>query len=134
MRSFHLNIIAPEREFFDGQATSLMVPTTQGYYGVLAGHANEIGAIVPGKLTMKDEQGKTIEAAVSNGMIRVEENDVLVLVDTIELPEEIDANRAQRAADRAREEMLQKKGKEEYLQAKAQMARALNRLKVKGRR
>ena len=46
-------------------------------------------------------------------------------------PEEIDAIRAQRAADEAREAILQKRSAQEYRMAQANLARALNRLRVK---
>ena len=65
-------------------------------------------------------------------MVKVERNDVLVLVDSVERPEEIDAARARREADEAREAMLQRKSRQEYQLAQATLARALNRLKVKG--
>ena len=55
----------------------------------------------------------------------------MVMVGTAERPEEIDANRAQRARDEAMEAMLQKKSIQEYQTAQANLARALNRLKVK---
>ena len=46
---------------------------------------------------------------------------------------EIDAARAQREADEAREALLQKKSRQEHQIAQATLARALNRLRVKGR-
>jgi len=58
---------------------------------------------------------------------------VLVLVDSVERPEEIDAARARREADQAREAMLQKKSRQEYQLAQASLARAMNRLRVKAR-
>ncbi len=51
------------------------------------------------------------------------------MVDTCERPEDIDRNRAQRALERAEEEMRQNKSIREYYQAQAAMARALSRLK-----
>ena len=63
--------------------------------------------------------------------MKIEDNDVMVMVGTAERPEEIDANRAQRAKDEAMEAMLQKKSIQEYQTAQANLARALNRLKVK---
>ena len=74
-----------------------------------------------------------ILAAVSSGMVKVGGNDVLVLVDSVERPEEIDAARAQREADEAREAMLQQKSRQEYQLAQASLARAMNRLRVKAR-
>ena len=70
-------------------------------------------------------------AAVSPGMVKVENNEVLVLVDSIERPEEIDEARARREADLAREVILQKKSRQEYQIAQGNLARALNRLRVK---
>ena len=49
------------------------------------------------------------------------------------LEEDIDANRAKRAADAAKEELLQKKSLQEYKSAQANLARALSRLRVKER-
>ena len=66
-------------------------------------------------------------------MVKVEANDVLVLVDSAERPEEIDAARARREADQAREALLQQKSRQEYQIALARDAWALNRLRVKAR-
>lgn len=70
-------------------------------------------------------------AAVSAGLVKVENNEVLVLVDSAERPEDIDANRAKRAADAAKEAMLQKKSIQEYRAAQADLARAISRLRIK---
>ena len=56
---------------------------------------------------------------------------MLVLVDTAERPEEIDANRAKRAEAQAREILLQKKSYQEYRSAQITLARELNRLRVR---
>ena len=64
-------------------------------------------------------------------MVKVEGNDILVLVDSAEYPEGIDAKRAQRAADEAKEAILQKRSVREYRTAQANLARAINRLRVK---
>lgn len=95
----------------------------------MAHHRNMIVAVVPGTLyyTVPDHQKKM--AAVSNGMVKVEDNEVLVLVDSAEQPEDIDAIRAKREADEAKEEILQKRGMQEYHLAQARLARAINRLK-----
>lgn len=131
MKCFRLHIYAADRVFFEGDCTSLIVPTVYGQYGVQAHHANLIAALVPGLLTFRCPDVPERLAAVSTGMIKIEDNDVLVLVDAAERPEDIDALRAQRAADEAREQLLQKKSREEYKLAQATLARALNRLRAK---
>ena len=88
-------------------------------------------AIVPGTLRYRCEGEDEKLAAVSAGLMKVENGEVLILVDSAERPEEIDANRAQRAADQAKEELLQKKSIQEYRMAQSNLARALSRLQVK---
>ena len=131
MNRFRLHIFAADRVFFEGDCVSLIVPTVHGQYGVQAHHSNMIAALVPGMLTYRREPGESCVAAVSAGLIKVEDNDVLVLVDAAERPEDIDAIRARRAADAAREELLQKRSLQEYRAAQAMLARAINRLRVK---
>ena len=131
MKTFPLRVLAPERTFFDGACTSLTVPSIDGIYGLMAQHEDIVLAIVPGKLTLRDADGVEQIAAVSEGVLKMEHGEALVLVDTIERPEEIDANRARRAADAAREAMLQKRSMLEYRTAQGVLARALNRLRTK---
>ena len=91
MNTFRLHILAADRVFFEGDCTSLIVPTVHGQYGVQARHSNMIAALVPGQLTFRCPDAPERLAAVSAGMIKVEDNDVLVLVDAAERPEDIDA-------------------------------------------
>ena len=131
MNSFDISILAADKPFFNGKCESIIIPTRDGLYGIWANHQNLISDIIPGMLEMRKQNGETVIAAVSEGIVKVEDGNVLVLVDTIELPEEIDINRAKRNADRAKEELLQKRSIRDYYQAQARMARALNRMKVK---
>ena len=131
MENFPVHILAADDPFYEGPCQSISVPTTTGMYGVLAHHTNVIMAIVPGTLRYRCEGEDEKLAAVSAGLMKVENGEVLILVDSAERPEEIDANRAQRAADRAKEELLQKKSIQEYRIAQSNLARALSRLQVK---
>ncbi len=131
MDQFTVYILAADEPFYEGPCESLSVPTTTGMYGVLAHHTNVIMAIVPGTLHYRCPGQEEQLAAVSAGLMKVENGEVLILVDSAERPEEIDANRAKRAADRAKEELLQKKSIQEYRMAQSNLARALSRLQVK---
>lgn len=132
MATFNLSILASDRPFYEGPCESLIVPTNTGQYGILANHSNTISAISPGTLLFRVKKGEEMRpAAVSGGLVKIEDNNVLVLVDTAERPEDIDENRARIAADNAREEMLQKLSNREYRNAQAHLARAFSRLKVK---
>ena len=131
MDQFTVYILAADEPFYEGPCESLSVPTTTGMYGVLAHHTNVIMAIVPGTLHYRCPGQEEQLAAVSAGLMKVENGEVLILVDSAERPEEIDANRAKRAADRAKKELLQKKSIQEYRMAQSNLARALSRLQVK---
>ena len=131
METFQVHILAADRTFYEGPCVSLTIPASDGERGILAHHSSMIAAVRPGTLRYRVPDQPVRLAAVSPGMVKVENNDVLVLVDSAEHPEEIDAARAQREADQAREALLQKKSRQEYQIAQATLARALNRLRVK---
>jgi F-type H+-transporting ATPase subunit epsilon len=131
MQQFQVHILAADRTFYDGPCVSLTVPTSDGELGILAHHSPIIAAVQPGTLRYQAPGEDVKLAAVSPGMVKVENNEVLVLVDSAERPEEIDAARAQREADEAMEAILQKKSIQEYQVAQGTLARALNRLRVK---
>jgi len=99
-------------------------------YGIQANHLNMIAGIVPGELTYRVPGGVDEHAACSRGMVKVENNEVTVLVDTVERPEEIDVNRAERAAAEAKEVILRKRSRQEYMRAQMELSRAMSRLKV----
>ena len=134
MNSFHLCILAADKPFYDGECVSLCIPTDDGIYGIQAHHHNIIAAIVAGTVSFKRTEKDDFEfAAVSQGIMKVEDGDVLILVDTAESPEEIDKNRAMLDAIEAREEILKKQSIEEYREAEARLARAITRIKTKGK-
>ncbi len=131
MSTFQLYILASERVFFEGKCESLVVPSVEGNYGILANHSNTIAVITPGMLRYREEGQAEKQAFVSEGLLKIESNEVLVLVDAAEYPEEIDVKRAERAKARAKEELLQKKSIQEYYLAQTHLARAVSRLRVK---
>ena len=132
MDTFQVHILAADRTLYEGPCVSLTIPARDGERGILAHHASMMAATVPGMVCWQQPGEGMQLAAVSPGMVKVENNEVLVLVDSAERPEEIDEARARREADQAREAILQKKSRQEYQLAQATLARALNRLRVKG--
>lgn len=132
MNTFNVKILASDGAEYQGPCVSLIVPTSDGQYGIMALHSNMISAIVPGKLTYRTPESVEHILAVSSGLVKAEGGEVLVLVGAAERPEEIDANRARRELEASREAVLQRRSIHEYRLAQANIARALNRLRVKG--
>ena len=128
-KTFTLEIITPERQFYIGPAESLILPGVDGEMGVLAGHEPVVTAIEPGELRYQVE-GKWETAAVGSGFAEIKPEYVILLVGFAEHPEEIDRRRAEEAKKRAQERLRQKQSIHEYYHSKAALARAMARLKA----
>ena len=126
---FNLNILTPEREFFDGEAEAVTLLAPDGSITILADHIPFIMPVVTGSISFKvDNQWKT--AANSEGFMEVKRRGVAIFVQACEYPEEIDRRRAEEARRRAEEKLRQKQSMSEYKQSKLALARAMARLKV----
>jgi len=91
----HLQVVTPERTLLDTQAAWVTVPGSEGEMGVLTEHASLLTTIVSGILAYQDAQGHQHSLAVHNGYAQVENNQVIVLSEYAESPDEIDMARAQ---------------------------------------
>ena len=132
MESFYIHILAEDHVLCRGDCTSLVLPLIDGLYGIQAHHSSMISAVIPGVLSCTMADGTVINAAVSNGLVKVEDNDVLVLVESAEESGDIDALRAKRDAEEAEAALRSHKTAMEYRVAQAALLRATNRLRAKG--
>jgi F-type H+-transporting ATPase subunit epsilon len=128
-KTFLLQVMSINGVFYDGRASEIIFPCIDGEYAILPEHEELVLAIFNGKMTIRDPIGDRIDVIVGIGSAQIANNRVIVLVDTVEKPEDIDRNRARRALERAEEEMRQNRSIREYYTAQAAMARALSRLK-----
>lgn len=131
MNTFSLRIYEADGIFLEGQAEMVVIPTVDGDYGIMAGHENMVFSVIPGRLKYRMAGGETKIASVASGMMRIEDNDVLILTEAAEHPVEIDLERARRKEEEAREAILQKKSIKDYYLAQATLIRSINRMRVK---
>lgn len=131
MNEFNLTILEADGVFYEGKCISMIVPTTVGLIGIQAHHENIISALEIGEIKYTMPDGTDVHAAVSGGLLKVENNTVLILSDAVENVNEIDEKRSIREEKEAEEAILEKRSIEEYKVAQARMARAINRLKLK---
>lgn len=130
MTPFPLKIVTPDGLIYDGQAEELVVRTTSGDLGILAGHINCVAPLGMGRATVIID-GKRRYAACIGGMISVVNNEVTLVPTTFEWAESIDAARAEASQQRA-ENILHKKDATdtEIKLAQARLHRALVRKNV----
>jgi F-type H+-transporting ATPase subunit epsilon len=127
---FTLTIVTPEKIFYEGDVSSLILPGGEGYLGVLTDHAPLIISIKPGKLTVRDQEQKMMTMAVSFGFFEITSNHATLLVDSAEYASEIDMERAREALARAKQRLADKAGDIDIPRAERSMARARNRISV----
>jgi len=130
MAVFYLKVISSNRIFYEGPCYCLVIPATDGEKAIMSHHEEMIIAIQAGEMRMQaEENGKWKYAVLGQGFCQIANNRAIVLADTIEHPEEIDALRAREALERAQERLRQKQSIQEYHTTQAALARALVRLK-----
>ena len=130
MSTFHLKIIAYDKIFYDEEAASVVLPAIDGEVQILTNHEECVVALKTGEVRIGTPKGEMIPAVCGSGFAEVtSDNQVEILVDTIERPEEIDVRRAREAKERVEERMRQHQSKMEYHRNAASLARAMARLK-----
>ena len=130
MTSFHLKIVTPDGLIYDGQAEEIVVRTTSGDMGVLAGHVNCVAPLGMGRATLIVD-GQRRYAACIGGMLSVVGGKVTLVPTTFEWADEIDAQRAERSYERARKILGSKDATNTDIKlAEARLRRALVRRSV----
>ena len=130
MNSFPLKIVTPDGMEFEGMAEEVVVRTTTGDLGILAGHINCVAPLGMGRATIITE-GKRRYAACIGGLISVVGGNVTLVPTTFEWAEEIDADRAEASYQRAQNVLKDKAATETDIRlAQARLHRALVRKSV----
>ena len=128
-RNFTLKIITPERVFYEGPVSMVEFNTTEGAIGIYKGHIPMTVMIKPGILTITKDEGKR-EAALHAGFVEILQTQVTVLAEVVEWPEEIDANRAKAALERAEERIRRHEPNTDMARAETALDRAMARINV----
>ena len=130
MNSFPLKIVTPDGLEFDGLAEEVVVRTTTGDLGILAGHINCVAPLGMGRATIITG-GRKRYAACIGGLISVSNGSVNLVPTTCEWAEEIDAARAEASYQRAQNVLQDKSASQTDIRlAQARLHRALVRKSV----
>lgn len=129
-KTFPLEILTLQKLFLREEVRFVIAPGQEGVFEVLANHAPFVFALKPGALRVRTPDGQDQYVAVGTGFLVVQKERTTVLTRSAERPEEIDAERARRAKERAEQRLQQKASDMDMARAQASLQRSLARLKV----
>lgn len=78
----NLEIITPDKKVFEGEATSVIFPGSEGEFQVLNNHAPIVSSLGNGTMTI-EVNGQKQSFVVDGGVVEVLDNKVLVLAEAI---------------------------------------------------
>jgi len=127
-----LEVVTPERVVLREKVEAVVVPSTDGYLGILPHHTPMVAAVSLGIVQYGRFHGEKQKMATTGGFLEVSDNRVTILADTAELAAEIDVARARAARDRALARLRDRSANIDHARAQRALARALNRLRAAG--
>ncbi|WP_368489553.1 F0F1 ATP synthase subunit epsilon [Clostridium sp. BJN0013] len=124
-----LTILTPDREFYKGEVLEVITESIQGNITILPGHMPLITTLKSTDTRIVEKDGKELKAFTSNGMLEIKNDELKILCDVCEWPEEIDLKRAEEAKKRA-EQRLAHKDAIDVKRAQLALNRALARINL----
>jgi F-type H+-transporting ATPase subunit epsilon len=134
--SLDLTIVTPQGDAYQGAVAAVVLPGSEGDFGVLEGHERFLSPLRIGAIEIRTPDHVRF-AAISGGFADVSGREVVVLAETCELAEQIDVDRAEMARRRAEEQLerLREEQDENHRTRvySAALERAVVRIQVAGR-
>jgi F-type H+-transporting ATPase subunit epsilon len=129
-QQLQLEIVTPERRVLSEPVDMVTIPGLGGELGILPGHTPLISQLQTGVLSYA-KGGTTFQLLVSGGFVEIRDDQVSVLADVAERPEEIDAASARVKREQVEKQLSTWTGTEEELKiAKAELDRATVRTQL----
>ncbi len=129
--SLTVEIVTPTAVEESRQVSYVRAPGFDGLFGVMAGHIRAMIALGIGEISIQQRAGRRFWAT-SGGYAEVHPDRVVLLIETAELAQDIDTERAHDAASRARNRLQQAKDNPDIDRERARKAlrKATNRIAV----
>ena len=125
----HLSIVSMTEKVFEGETSSVSVPTSNGIITLLDHHEAIVAMIVAGEIHIHTEEGEKL-LFTGGGFLHVENSMMTILADKAEDLSKITQQEAEDARSRAEEQVSTAVGVDALLYAKAELERSLARLKL----
>lgn len=129
-KMFQVKIITPDRIFYTGEVEMIEFMTSSGQIGVYKNHIPLTTVLAPGAVMLHEAEGEKV-AAVHAGFAEILPEQVTLLAEIAEWPEEINENRAEAARQRAEERISAKNADVDLARAEFALRKALTRIHVK---
>jgi len=130
--SIALELVTPDRALIKDQVDEVMLPGSEGYFGVLPGHAALVATLSVGEMWYRKGQDRHY-LAVCFGYVEVLPDRVTVLAQVAERAEDIDSGRAEAAKTRAEQRLSAPLPDMDFERARIAFMKSLMRLQVAAR-
>jgi F-type H+-transporting ATPase subunit epsilon len=124
-----LEVAAPDRQLLNEEVDELQAPASDGYLGVLPGHAPLLTQLGSGVLSFKQD-GRERYIAIHEGIMEVLPDRVRVLTSSAAWANEVDVERAREQLSRAMESLSERDRESNLEQAQAAVAQARAQLEA----
>ena len=131
--TFHLEILSPERPFYKGDCTSVVLPISDGMIGVMANHPAMTAVLGDGEVSFTLPGGEKRSCIISKGMFDISKNDARLLCESAISPEEWDDEMERRRQYEEQIEEEERKARVDFMKTQVAIAKAVNTLKPKDR-
>ncbi len=130
--SIQLRIVSADRSLVNEQVDEVEIPGSDGYFGVLPGHTPLLALLGAGELWYRQGQEKHY-LLIAFGFAEVQPDQVTILAEVAERPDEIDVSRAEAARRRAEERLARPVIDMDAERARISLLKSLIRLQVASR-
>ena len=130
MTDLYVEIVTPFGLSYQADVKSCNIPGAIGQFQVLKNHAAMLSLVNIGPIKIEEITGEVKFLATSGGFCEIDKNEVRIIVESAELADTINVERAKDARERAEKRLQQKISGSDLDRATLALARAFNRLKV----
>ena len=126
---FQLHVVSADRSIVNESVDEVCIPGSEGYFGVLVGHAPLLALLGTGELWYR-QGSDTHYISLAFGFAEVQRDCVTILAQIAERADEIDAARADAAKRRAEERLSRPAMDVDSERARVALLKSLVRLQV----
>lgn len=128
MAEYKLEILTPRGKFLEEDVESFKFNNSISKIEILPGHINYMSEVLPSIVEIK-QKGIIKKAVVTGGVVKFNNDRLVVMADTAEWPEQIDLKRAEDALVRAKERTKSRDAEIDMKRAEMALQRAVIRIK-----